>query len=318
MPAHPGWVAPILATDGPLPADLAGWAAEVKWDGMRLICSVDRDGVVKAWARSGADATVRYPELASLAVLRDAAPLVLDAEAVALDRAGRPSFGLLQQRMALSDAARIRAAATRVPVTIMVFDVVVHRGESVTGLPYRRRRELLEHLGLPADAVKLPPVWMTDAAGGIEWAREHELEGAILKRMDSSYRPGARSADWLKVKFRPTADVLIGGWLADATGRPRSLLVGTPLQGGGLRYVGAVGSGLSRAQVRLLLPLLTRVAMDAPPFTEGLPSRPPAGARWVQPLLRGEVEYGEVTTSGILRQPSWKSLRGVVGEPDLL
>lgn len=304
----------MLATDGPLPADLTGWAAEVKWDGMRVICSVDPDGAIRAWARSGAEAAARYPELAPLAGLRHRAPLVLDAEAVALDAAGHPSFGLLQQRMTLSNAARIRAAVNRVPVTVMAFDVLVHRGEPVTGEPYRRRRALLEELGLPLESVRLPPVWADDAAAGIEWCRAHHMEGALLKRLDAPYRPGTRSADWLKVKFRPTADILIGGWLADDTGRPRSLLVGTPLPDGGLRYVGAVGSGLSRAQVQVLLPLLIRAAADAPPFTEALPARPPADARWVHPLLRGEVEYSEITSGGTLRQPSWKGLRGVVGE----
>jgi bifunctional non-homologous end joining protein LigD len=304
----------MLATDGPLPADLSGWAAEVKWDGMRLVCSVDRQGAVRAWARSGSDATARYPELAPLAALREQAPLVLDGEAVVLDQTGRPSFGLLQQRMTLSTAARIRAAVARVPVTVMVFDVLVHRGEQVTGRPYRERRELLESLGLPLQAVHLPPVWRDDPAAGIAWAREHRLEGVILKRLDAPYRPGARSADWLKVKFRPTADVLIGGWLADDTGRPRSLLVGTGSEGGGLRYIGAVGSGLSRAQVAMLTPLLAQAAADTPPFTEGLPPRLPEGVRWVHPLLRGEVEYSEITSGGTLRQTAWKGLRGVVGE----
>jgi bifunctional non-homologous end joining protein LigD len=140
------------------------------------------------------------------------------------------------------------------------------------------------------------------------------MEGVVLKRVDAPYRPGARSPDWRKVKFRPSLDVLIGGWLADGKGSPRSLLVGAPLEDGGLRYVGAVGSGLSRHQVRLLLPLLAAAAADTPPFTQGLPARPPADVHWVHPLLRGEVEYAEVTGGGILREPAWKGLRGVAGD----
>ena len=32
-------------------------------------------------------------------------------------------------------------------------------------------------------------------------ARQMELEGVVAKRLDSPYRPGARSPDWLKVKI---------------------------------------------------------------------------------------------------------------------
>lgn len=92
----------MLAGEVPQPSDLGGWAAEVKWDGMRLLTHIDARGEVTVQARSGADATARYPELASLAGLVDDAPVVLDGEVVALDPAGLPSFSRLQQRMMLA------------------------------------------------------------------------------------------------------------------------------------------------------------------------------------------------------------------------
>lgn len=320
MSAAAGWIAPMLAGDGPVPADTGGWAAEVKWDGMRVIVGVDERGTVRAFARSGVDATARYPELQSLACLADVAPLVLDAEAVALDPAtGIPSFERLQQRMTLRQQDRIAAARLRTPVTLMAFDVLRHRGHPVTGRDYLERRGLLDRLELPADgSVVAPPAWIGgDVRTGIEWTRERGMEGVILKRLGSGYQPGRRSQDWIKVKFRPTADVVIGGWLADDRGEPRSLLVGVP-ERDGLRYVGSVGSGLSAAQRGLLLPLLTEAAAAESPFTAGLGlprlARPPADIRWVRPLLRGEVQYTEVTDGGSLRQPAWKGLRGLAGE----
>ncbi|MFC1440719.1 ATP-dependent DNA ligase [Streptacidiphilus sp. N1-10] len=318
--AAAGWIAPMLAGEGPVPADTSGWAAEVKWDGMRVVVSVDERGTVRAFARSGADATARYPELQSLGRLAAVAPLVLDAEAVALDPAtGVPSFERLQQRMTLRQQDRIAAARLRTPVTFMAFDVLRHRGTAVTRRGYLERRALLERLDLPADgSVVAPPAWIgADVAIGIEWTRERGMEGVILKRLASGYQPGRRSPDWIKVKFRPTADVLIGGWLADERGEPRSLLVGREVSGG-LRYVGSVGSGLSAVQRELLLPLLTEAAAAESPFTAGLDlprlARPPADVRWVRPLLRGEVQYAEVTDGGSLRQPAWKGLRGLAGE----
>jgi bifunctional non-homologous end joining protein LigD len=308
--AAAGWVAPMLAGEGPVPADTGGWAAEVKWDGMRVIVGVDARGTVRAYARSGADATARYPELQSLGCLAAVGPLVLDAEVVALDPAsGTPSFERLQQRMTLSQQDRIDTARVRTPVTLMAFDVLRHRGAAVTGRSY---------LDLPADgSVAAPPAWIGDLRTGIEWTRERGMEGVILKRLASVYQPGRRSQDWIKVKFRPTADVVIGGWLADERGEPRSLLVGAP-ERDGLRYLGSVGSGLSATQRRLLLPLLTEAAAGQSPFTAGLGlprlARPPADVHWVRPLLRGEVQYTEVTDGGSLRQPAWKGLRGLAGE----
>jgi bifunctional non-homologous end joining protein LigD len=317
--AAAGWVAPMLAGEGPVPADTGGWAAEVKWDGMRVIVGVDTRGAVRAYARSGADATARYPELQSLGCLAAVAPLLLDAEVVALDPVtGIPSFERLQQRMTLRQQNRIDTARVRTPVTLMAFDVLRHRGAAVTGRGYLERRRLLDRLELPADgSVAAPPAWIGDVRTGIDWTRERGMEGVILKRLASVYQPGRRSQDWIKVKFRPTADVVIGGWLADERGEPRSLLVGAP-ERDGLRYLGSVGSGLSAAQRRLLLPLLIEAAAEQSPFTAGLAlprmALPPADVHWVRPLLRGEVQYTEVTDGGSLRQPAWKGLRGLAGE----
>ncbi|MGW5685250.1 ATP-dependent DNA ligase, partial [Nonomuraea sp. NPDC003754] len=39
----------------------------------------------------------------------------------------------------------------------------------------------------------------------------NHLEGIVCKRVDSPYRPGRRSGDWVKVKHHQTAEVVIGG-----------------------------------------------------------------------------------------------------------
>lgn len=301
----------MLAGEGAVPSDLGGWSAEPKMDGMRICAVVDVDGAVSVFARSGTPAGARFPEFAALRDLGGSAPLVLDGEAVALDPAtGAPSFGRLQQRMTLRRPARISVVRQQIPVTLMVFDVLVHHGRSVTGLAYLQRRGLLEDLPVPAGGrIVVLPAWVRDPAAGIAWTRENGLEGVILKRHVGVYRPGKRSPDWLKVKHRLGLDVVIGGWLADDHGEPRSLLVGVP-EADGLRYIGAVGSGLSSPQVRLLRPLLREAAARSSPFAEGL-HHTPASARWVLPVLLGEVEYAELTASGRLRQPSWKGLRGI-------
>ncbi|MCW5953573.1 MAG: non-homologous end-joining DNA ligase, partial [Propionibacteriaceae bacterium] len=121
VPAPTDLPAPMLATLG-RPGDLddgESWALELKWDGVRAICQVAADGV-RLVSRNGIDVTERYPELTELsdAVLADAA--ILDGEIVALDRQGRPSFALLQQRMNV-DLRRVGQLRAAVPVTLMLF-----------------------------------------------------------------------------------------------------------------------------------------------------------------------------------------------------
>src|SRR3982751_5633876 len=93
--------APMLATPGPLPVG-PGWAYEFKWDGVRALATVH--GGLRLNARSGAEITVAYPELAPLGqVLADA---VIDGEIVSLDAAGKPSFTTLAERMHVRERAR--------------------------------------------------------------------------------------------------------------------------------------------------------------------------------------------------------------------
>src|ERR1039457_5296366 len=94
----PGRIAPMLATAGSLPARDEGWAYEIKWDGIRAVVYVD-GGRVRALSRTDRDITATFPELREVGERLGARPAVIDGELVALGPDGRPSFGLLQQRM---------------------------------------------------------------------------------------------------------------------------------------------------------------------------------------------------------------------------
>lgn len=197
----------MLAVAGPLPTG-SGWSYELKWDGIRAI-AVIRAGRLRLYARSGVEITVAYPELAGLSgVAPDA---VLDGEIVALDPAGRPSFQTLAERMHVRDRERAAQLAGEVPITYMIFDLVAVGGQDLTGQPYRQRRAALEQL-VPAGPRWLVPPQFTDGAATLAAAEEHQLEGVVAKRLDSLYRPGLRSTDWIKVKRDQTGDFVIGGW----------------------------------------------------------------------------------------------------------
>ncbi len=306
-------VPPMLATPGTLPpaAQDARWAYETKQDGQRVMAYLPGDGSVLLRARSGEDITGAYPELRPLGGALGTTPAVLDGEVLALDEQGRPDFQLLQNRMGLAHApARAARRAAQVPVHLVLFDVP-YLSEPLLRLPYVRRRERLEELGLAGPNWSTPAAVVGHGAQALRATREHGLEGIVCKRLDSVYEPGVRSRAWVKIRNMRAEDVIVGGWLPGKgrlTGLPGALLVGQRA-GGRLRYVGGVGTGWSEAERTELAALLRGDASSRCPFD---PVPRIAGAHWVLPRLVGEVSYSTRTRAGMLRQPSWLRLR-----PDL-
>ncbi len=291
---------PMLATPGEIPADDAGWAYEMKWDGVRALVAVDGDRI-EIVSRLGNDITRRYSELAGIAA--DLAPTsaVLDGEIVAFDDHGRPSFERLQSRM--------HSDGGPTPVAFLCFDLLRLDEESLLDLPYEQRRTTLDRLGLAGSNWQTPPV----AAGGgqqaYETARELGLEGVVAKRRDSPYRPGRRSTEWRKVKINREQEFVVGGWLPGdgrLVGHLGSLLVGY-FDDGRFVYGGRVGSGLNETTRSILEAQLAPRAdcpFDPRPTDRGL-----ARAVWVEPRLVVEVKYREWTNAGRLRQPSFTGIR---------
>ncbi|MCI4063861.1 non-homologous end-joining DNA ligase [Micromonospora sp. R77] len=300
MPGAP--MKPMLAMTGQLPAG-AGWAYEFKWDGVRALADIVGHRQ-RLYARSGVDITVAYPELIPLAEQVDDA--LLDGEVV-LFTDGQPSFTALAERMHVRNAAKAARLAASVPVTYMIFDLLRLRGRDLTGRPYRERRAALEALGLGAARWAVPPRF-GDGPATYQAAGEHGLEGVMAKRVDSAYRPGVRSPDWVKVKLEVTADFVVGGWRPGAR-KIGGLLVGVPGPDGRLVYRGRVGGGIGAAIERELLRELEPLRTGASPFAGDVPREDARGAIWVTPQVVVEVKYGQQTPDGRLRFPRILRLR---------
>ncbi|MEH1055916.1 non-homologous end-joining DNA ligase [Micromonospora sp. CPCC 206171] len=301
MPGAP--LKPMLAMTGPLPVD-DGWAYEFKWDGVRALADIT-GGRQHMYARSGVEITAAYPELITLAEQVDDA--LLDGEVVLLNQTGQPSFTALAERMHVRDPAKAARLAAAAPVTYMIFDLLRLRGEDLTGRSYLQRRAALEGLGLGAARWAVPPTF-ADGAATYEAAGEHGLEGVMAKRVDSVYRAGVRSSDWLKVKLEVTGDFVVGGWRPGAR-KIGGLLVGVPGPDGRLIYRGRVGGGIGAALERELLRELEPLRGAASPFSGDVPREDARGAIWVTPRVVVEVKYGQRTPDGRLRFPRVLRLR---------
>ena len=300
----------MLATSAELPVG-SGWAYEFKWDGVRAL-GVWHGGRLRLYARSGAEITAAYPELAGLGGVLAAAGIdqaVLDGEIVVLDAAGRPSFMALAERMHVRETGRARQLSAALPVTYMIFDVLEANGTDITGVPYVERRDWLESLAprlADSDRWIIPPRF-ADGEATLTASQDLAIEGVVAKRLMSTYRPGVRSPDWVKVKHERTGDYVIGGW---RPGRRAlgAVLVGAPGEGG-LRYRGRVGGGISAANERDLLARLGPLRIAVSPFAESLPREDAKGAIYTRPQLVVEVRYGNLTPDGRLRFPRFVRLR---------
>src|SRR3954447_20242016 len=223
----------MLLARGPLPSG-AGWAYEVKWDGIRGQVAVHADRVVVR-SRPGRTCSESFPELSqpphSLAG-RDA---VLDGEIVCLDRDGHPDFAAVRARLVG------RAAEAPGCLAFMAFDLLGLDGEPLTHHPYSERRELLAGLALEGPNWRAPASF-EEAAPLLAATREQGLEGVIAKRLDSPYTPGERNAAWVKHKHLRTERLTVVGHARSERRGARLLLASKTPQG--LRYRGVVELGL--------------------------------------------------------------------------
>lgn len=303
--------APMMAVSRDrLPADDAEWSFEMKWDGIRAVADVTSDRV-RLTGRSGADMTAAYPELAGLSEAVGEVGAVLDGELVVLGADGRPSFQALSPRVHVRSAERARELARTAPVTYIVFDVLAIGATATLSLPLKQRRELLESMELTGSHWRLSPAITGGGGDLLEASRHMGLEGIVAKRLNSPYRPGRRSEEWIKIKNLRTQEVVIGGYTAGEGGRSSTfgaLLLGLPVEGG-LSYAGSVGTGFDNTALNHLLGLLHERTVHKSPFIGPVDPRQARGARWVRPDLVGEVAFAHWTDDGRMRHPTWRGLR---------
>ncbi|SDE99483.1 non-homologous end-joining DNA ligase [Sporomusa acidovorans] len=313
-------IKPMLAKTGQLPASQSEYSFEIKWDGIRALFYLQKDGY-KVMSRNLKDITFQYPELASLAATagRCQSELILDGEIVAFDSAGLPSFSLLQHRMGVKDNAVIAKLQEKVPITYIIFDILSLDNCSLLKKNYLERRFLLENLALHDIHWQTPAYKTGDGKAILTASRQLGLEGIIAKRLDSHYEAGKRSGAWLKIKNQRRQELVIGGWIpgqGSRKGKIGALLLGyydkaiRDVKSSGnsqqLLYAGKVGTGFTQSTLSSLAKLLSPLEKTSSPFT---PDPGIKGAQFVDPVLVGEFEFTEWTPNHTLRHPSFKGLR---------
>jgi bifunctional non-homologous end joining protein LigD len=205
-----------------------GWAAELKINGHRGLATF-LPGRVRLTTPRGGIRTEAAPDLARIA-LPGLAGTVLDGEITAPPLPGDPApYGAFPATGGWLGSGPAQAAAYRLaygaPLMFWAFDILASAGQDWTRRPYTERRAELKRVvarvlaAYPGCGLLLMPQVPATAAS-IQAALDAGHEGVMLKRRDSLYRPGTRSADWQKVKATATIDVfLTGAWRPGEGGR---------------------------------------------------------------------------------------------------
>jgi bifunctional non-homologous end joining protein LigD len=300
--APPSRFRPQLALLAGTPPEGPDWFHEIKFDGYRIGCRVDR-GKVTLFTRNNLDWTSTFPEVRDALGSLPARSAFLDGEVAVTLPDGRTSFQALQSAI---------GSRQRRGLAYFVFDILYLDGEDLSGLPLETRkdrlRKLLEQAG--ESLVRYSDHVVGDAGRVFEQACRLGLEGIVSKRRDLPYRPGRRGG-WVKTKCTRRQEFVIGGFTDPEGSRAGmgALLVGFYDENQRLVFAGKVGTGFTIRSSTELRKRLEAITARKTPFEANLENRLARRAHWARPELVAEVSFTEWTRDGKIRHPSFHGLR---------
>lgn len=253
---YPFFLASPLADSPEKLGNPADWVAEWKWDGIRGQL-IKREGVVYLWSRGDESVTNSFPEIVqSAGDLPDGT--VLDGEIVGWS-GGKPApFHVLQTRLNRKDPTTTVQRET--PVKFIAFDCLEFKGKDHREFSLHDRLEVLgtclsDCCPFIQQAPKIEFRDWHHLAELRETSRDRQVEGLMLKNINSPYRVGRVRGDWWKWKVDPYTIDLVMVYAQAGHGRRSGLFTDYTLAAwneGQLVPVAKAYSGLDQKQIREL------------------------------------------------------------------
>ncbi|MFG6417251.1 DNA ligase D [Roseateles sp. DC23W] len=305
--ALPAKLEPQLATLASAAPAEAGWLAESKYDGYRVLARISK-GKVQLFTRNGNDWTGKLRSVADAVEALGIDAAWLDGEIVVMNDRGVPDFNALQ-------TAIDKAASEN--IVYYVFDVPYLAQQDLRAVPFDSRRKVLEALleDRASDRVRLSQTFDAPPSQLLAAACQIGLEGVMLKRADAPYACG-RTQTWLKLKCQHRQEFVVVGFTdrSNASGEVGNLTLGY-YDDGVLMHAGAVGTGWSSTAGREIYAQLKKLEVKTPTVDPaaakpGRWSKRSAGAqRWVKPEMVVEVAFAEWTPDGSVRHATFRGVR---------
>jgi DNA ligase-1 len=185
--------------------DPADYAAEWKWDGIRVQL-VNEGGVRRLYTRTGDDISRTFPDVVD-ALFEEG---VIDGELLVLRDGKVASFADLQQRLNRKSVdAKLMA---KFPAGIRAYDLLAEARDDTRPLSFAERRKRLEAFVArqASPRIDLSPMQPFETWAELAALRADPpagdpqiAEGIMLKRWDSSYEAGRPKGPWFKWKRDP-------------------------------------------------------------------------------------------------------------------
>jgi bifunctional non-homologous end joining protein LigD len=284
------------------------WLYEPKLDGYRALLFKDATQV-RLLSRNEKDLTRMYPGIASAGQHLGAEQAVIDGEIVALGEDGRPSFQALQHR----------ASHPQHLIVFYAFDVLYLNGRNLMDAPLEKRRGELPRILGQNSIIRLSRDLPGSVAAIVQTLRAAGIEGVVAKRRHSTYQPGERGGDWVKLKLEQQQELVIGGYRPQGSTSLDALLVGY-YEGRKLQFAGKVRAGFTPHIRREVLERLKPLSTAACPFANlpdagtghwggGITAEQMREMRWTRPELVAQIRFTEWTADHRLRHAAFLGLR---------
>lgn len=292
----PEQVSPMLATLTDKPFDKPDWIYEIKWDGYRAVGYLHK-GKADIVSRNQLSYAAKFRPVVE--ALKEAPmDMVIDGEIVAMDEQDQVSFQQLQQWQKTGKGS----------LAYYVFDLLWIAGYSIMHWPLVDRKKLLEQVLPDHPMVRYSDHIVERGTEFYQLAADKGLEGIMAKDGNSTYLPGNRTANWLKIKTSRRQEAVIAGYTEGRGSRKHfgALVLGI-YEGNKFQYIGHTGSGFDEARLKDIYEQLKPLTTDDCPFDPKPKTRMPV--TWVKPKLVCEVKFQEWTRDNSMRHPIFMGLR---------
>jgi bifunctional non-homologous end joining protein LigD len=304
---------PMLATLGTAVPSGSDWLYEVKWDGYRALCFVER-GKVRMVSRRGTNLDKQFAAVASaLAQSIKADTAIIDGEVVALDDNGNPSFQHLQNLTGFGTKPALKGMATP-NLNFFAFDLLYLNGYDLRKAALIDRRQLLVSILLPSDVVRYSEHFIGKGDELLKAVRAKGLEGIIAKQAQSRYE-SKRSASWIKIKVTCQQDFVVCGYILGEREPFGSLVLGY-FKDKKLVYAGNVGSGFTQQSLKAVFEKIKPLIAKKPVLSD-VP-REIGDVTWIKPELVCAVKFTSWTKDDRLRAPVFLGLQTEVAPEEVV
>jgi bifunctional non-homologous end joining protein LigD len=187
------------------------------------------------------------------------------------------------------------------------------------GEPLVKRRAPLPEIIGQNSTIRFSRDLPGSVAAIVQTLRAAGIEGVVAKRRGSTYQPGERSSDWVKLKLEQQQELVIGGYRPQGSTGLDALLVGY-YEGRKLQFAAKVRAGFTPHIRREVIERLKPLAIATCPFANlpdarsgrwggGITAEQMREMQWTRPELVAQIRFTEWTADNRLRHAAFLGLR---------